>query len=313
MNAPPTSKLVDWVVSAVGAPTKFAPCGWPQGPSRVWRLDFSDAPSLYLKQFGEERKREQEIAAFEWVDALRDRGAALPTLRAMSDPDQKAIILTGVAGEVGTSFPLDEHDGVEVHRRAGAFLAAFHCLPFEDLDPMPLSHAIPLRLAFWIERGGERLSCEEGALARDLVGDGSLFAGDRRVPCHRDYQLRNWLLEREAETAEGSGLALGVIDFEHARPDHPLVDFVRVEERAAPHYPHWFEAFILGYEQATFEQRTHERSPCTEVTLESIEEKLRAFSAIHAVGSVVWGHCHGDQKFERAGHELLSRLRVEYC
>ncbi len=297
MESAPPRDLSEWTTSVLGANPRFSPCGWPQGPSRVWRLEREGAPCLYLKQFGEERKRAQEVAALEgWVEALRGGETALPQLYAKSDPALSSILLTAVPGEIAANLPLDEHAGVAIHRRAGEFLARLHALPFRDEDPMPLATALPLRLAFWLERQDGLLSSVEHELALRSVGDGAMFEGDTRVPCHRDYSLRNWLVEGEGRNG---ARRFGVIDFEHARPDHPWVDFVRVEERARPHYPAWFESFCEGYSHAS-------ESPIT-----ACDAKLRAVSAIHAVGSIVWGHTHGDAAFERSGHALLQRLRLE--
>jgi len=282
--------LIDWVAAAIGSPRGISPCGWPQSPSRVWRVRGGDGALFYLKEFDEERKREQELAAYDrWLPALRDGEVRLPEVVARSDPSLRAIILSEVPGEIAGGLPLDEEQGIALHRAAGAFLRRLHSLPFDDDDPMPLAEAMPLRLAVWLERGGDRLSFEEGRLARALVGDGAVFEGDRRVPCHRDYHLRNWLLDRRTLPPR-----LGVIDFEHARADHPLIDWTRVRERALPRYPRWIEAYAEGYGIADDEE---------------LEPRFHALEAIHAVGSVVWGSEHHDAEFERAGHALLERLR----
>ena len=81
--------------------------------------------------------------------------------------------------------------------------------------------AIPLRLALWLERGGDRLSFAEGKLARALVGDGAMFEGDRRVPCHRDYQLRNWILDRRDRPATLGVIAAGGILLARRRRTEP--------------------------------------------------------------------------------------------
>ena len=292
MRSPPSPELVLWITAEAGPPRGLAPCGWPQGRSRVWRVHRPDGPPLFLKQYSDETTRQQELRTYrEWLPAVRDDVTRTPRVVAESPPVLCSLLLDGLDGELVSRIPLEEAEGAWAHRRAGEWIARLHAIPFTDDDPMPLSEAIPLRLAFWLDRGGEELSREEGDLARRLVGDGSIFVGDRRVPCHRDFQMRNWILDRTSDPHR-----LGVIDFEHARPDHPLVDSVRVRERALPRYPSWFDAFVDGM-GIPVDPR--------------IEAKLIALSAVHAVGSVVWGAQQGDRSLRQEGHSLLDRLRAE--
>ena len=270
VRSPLSPELSRWLAESVGPIESANPCGWAQSPSSVWRVTLSDCSTLYLKQFKEESKRNQEIEAYErWVPLLRDQPFSLPNLIAKSHPDLCAIALSALDGQVAADEPLTSQEVEELHSQAGVFIRKLHSLPFDDPDPVPLSEALPLRLQFWCSRDRQWLSREEIDLACLLVGNGRQFSGDRRVPCHRDYQMRNWIFNQSP-----CAPTLGIIDFEHSRADHPLTDFVRVYEDAARDHATWWRAFSQGYGYAMNRPEF---------------VRLRAIAAIHAVGSVVWG------------------------
>jgi Ser/Thr protein kinase RdoA (MazF antagonist) len=73
------------------------------------------------------------------------------------------------------------------------------------------------------------------------------------VPCHLDYTPRNLLcwtnqLTPTSEVHENSSAPnIGVIDFEHARPDLAARDLVRMATRIWPGRADLEEAFLCGY------------------------------------------------------------------
>src|SRR5690606_14148538 len=110
-----------------------------------------------------------------------------------------------------------EEPSPAVHHAAGRFLAALHQLEISDDDPLLLAEALIRRTESW-----RRRAALEPAQARVVDEHGprrELFAGVRRVPCHRDFTPGNWLWDGET---------LAVIDFEHARPDLALVDLAKL-------------------------------------------------------------------------------------
>jgi len=255
-------------------------------------VTLSDGTTLYLKQFKEESKRQQEIEAYErWVPLLRNQPFSLPNLLAKSAPELCAIALSTLEGQLAADEALTPQENEELHFQAGVFLRKLHSLPFDDPDPVPLSEALPLRLQFWCSRGQQWLSHKEIDFACSLVRDGRPFRRDRRVPCHRDYQMRNWIFNKNRCSP-----TLGIIDFEHSRADHPLIDFVRVYENAARDDSISWRAFTRGYDHKM------DRSEL---------DRLLAIAVIHAIGSVVWGSTHGDNGLVNSGHELLKFLRVQ--
>jgi hypothetical protein len=67
----------------------------------------------------------------------------------------------------------------------------------------------------------------------------SLMGVPRGVPCHLDFQPRNWLVNTCGD--------LSLVDFEHARVDLPVRDLVRLRFRIWPDRPALREAFLTGY------------------------------------------------------------------
>ena len=187
------------------------------GPCRVWRLG-GESP-LWLKRFASTRSFAQERGA------LRDWG--LERVPRVLGEGPSALLLSHVDGEA----PLT----LEAWRAAGRFLAAMQAGSGPDEDPLPLDEALARRFQAWRALAEGRLEAEVLRSAEEVF-DPSLFAGERRVRCHRDFQPRNWRW--------GPG-GFGLIDFEHARYDHPLQDLVRVLDHVDVADPRW-EALLEG-------------------------------------------------------------------
>ena len=90
----------------------------------------------------------------------------------------------------------------------------------------------------WITRGSPFLSKSEGDLARWCVRALADLPPPERVPCHRDFTPRNWLV---------AGGRVHVIDFEETRPEPWVVDFGRMAIGWWGHAPHLMDAVEEGY------------------------------------------------------------------
>jgi len=249
------------------------------GVNRVFELEL-EHDRAWLKLHGQRRKYDQELAAYrDWLAPL---AARTPRLVARHD-GERALLLTDLGGT-----PLhdvtDPRADLELHRQAGAFLAALHARAFTDPDPLPLARALPRRLEAWLAR--VELPGELVTTARRLVGDGEVLAGAPRVPCHRDYQPRNWRAR--------PGPDLGVLDFEHARGDHPWADLVKLWDGPWVERPARRTAFLEGYGR--------ELGP-------EDERALLALAAVHGVATVAWGREHDDPAYATHGRAVLERLR----
>lgn len=180
----------------------------------------------------------QEVNAYlNWTSAVPD---VTPRLLAVSD-DPLAIVLTVLPGQLLADTVLSPSAEAEAHRQAGAILRAIHqAAPATDEPNM--TEWLPERAEFWLSRARDLLpagqQAEIRAHMRALKALGPLPA----QPCHLDYTPRNLLCWTSQDKPH-----VGVIDFEHARPDLAARDLVRMATRVWPHREDLQEAFLRGY------------------------------------------------------------------
>ena len=279
MSAPlPAGELLARLEEARGPVAGLRAVG-STGPGRVFALELGGEPA-FLKEHGQERKFHQERRAY--LETLPGLGLRTPELL-WSDAAGRALLLSVLEGDgvEGVARPLAEE--LDLHRQAGAFLRVLHAAEVRDEDPLPLAEAAARRLEAWLPRAG--LTGDEVRLARAAVGEGEPLRGARRVPCHRDFQPRNWLAAGGPE-----GPRLGVLDFEHARPDHPLFDLVKLVHGAWRGRHDRRAAFLEGYGSTPDER------------------ELRVVSALHGVATAAWGREHGDPAYRAEGRRVLAEL-----
>lgn len=266
--------------------TRF--CGWPHAESAVWAVQ--GERRAFLKVFRQPRKFVQEQHAYRvWLPQLASAEVRTPLFLGESET-LRALLVSALPGTLLERAPLTPSQSLEAYRQAGAFLRALHALPFRDDDPFSLAEATRHRAWAWLRRA-------EGAVKQDLiawvgkqaaeVAETLTKHGTVRVPCHRDYTPRNWLVE-----ISGKRIRLSVIDFEHSRPDFWLFDTERLAASG------WSEAseraFWAGYGR----------------TLTPDEQSLlEKHSALTALSTVVWAREHHDTNFEAQGWAQLTRLR----
>lgn len=269
--------------------------GSPRGPCRVWQVRGPRyAAGVIVKQFRNERAFQQERHAYQrWLPQLPEETA---TLLAVCDAPVRALVLAQVPGEPLAQAPVTAELERAAHRRAGYFLRALHAVPEPDHDPVSLGQAVQLRHAAWLARVRPAVGDEEHALLREqaALADPALFAGVRRVPCHRDFTPGNWLVSGpviEGQIARLDGFF--VVDFEHAHLDCPLFDIVKLWTDLWGERPDLEAAFFAGYGRA----------------LGALELKqLRVLAAMHAMATVAWAHEHADLHFQALGQRALRRV-----
>lgn len=276
------SPLLPWATAHLGAPLlAVEDVSWDHAASSVARLRAADGRTAYLKRHAQARKHRQERSALErWAVAL----PGTPRLLATTDEPAPALLLAAVPGALVEDLTLDRGDEVTVQHAAGVWLARLHALPLEDDDPMPMGAALEARLTSWTNRAAGAVAPETASWVADRLAATEGLAG-ARVPCHRDFGPRNWLWDATA--------GLGVIDFEHARPDARWVDVLRLIDG-----PWLGRADLEGAFWAGYGRRPGPRD----------REAVDALRALHAIGAVAWGTRHGDPAFAEGGRAVLRRL-----
>lgn len=283
----------------LGAPVRARFCGWPHAESAVWRVEGQvtgqahGRTAAFIKVLRQPQKFAQERRAYrDWAPQLTSApGPALvPTLLAESGA-LRALLLSALPGVLLERASLKAAQSLEAYRQAGAFLGALHRLPFRDDDPLPLGEATRRRARAWLARAEGLVQPELRAWVEGravAVAETLEQLGAARVPCHRDFAPRNWLVT--TEKGEGA-VRLAVIDFEHSRPDFWLAD---LEKLCASGWDADSEAaFWTGYGRTL---------TAAEWTL------LEQRSALAALATVVWACEHGDAAFEAQGRAQLSGL-----
>ncbi len=269
--------------------------GSPRGPCRVWQVSgTSDAGGVIVKQFGSDRAFQQERHAYQrWLPQLPEETASL---LAVCDAPVRALVLAQVPGEPLAQAPVTAGLERAAHKRAGYFLRALHAVLEPDHDPVPLGQAVQLRHAAWLARVRPAVSADEYAqlCERAAPVDPELFAGVRRVPCHRDFTPGNWLVSGPVIDGHIAGQGgFFVVDFEHAHLDCPLFDIVKLWTDVWGERPDLEAAFFAGYGRA----------------LGAVEQQqLRVLAAMHAMATVAWAHEHADLHFQALGQRALRRV-----
>jgi len=278
-------QLQKFVTKHLGAVTGFRDISWDHGESAVFRV-VSRERSAIVKGHRQRRKFRQELHAYSsWLPRLElPTGIKVPSLLAWQDAPFPALLLSDQPGDLLESVSLDRAAELSAHALAGRFLAALHALELPQADPLPLSEAYLQRLAAWCERATGKVPPGIISSVQTAVHEVvPLLQQRNRAACHRDFTPRNWLV-----TTTGR---LTVIDFEHSRPDLPLIDFERMYCGLWRKRPDLQEAFLSGYGRP--------------LTAED-ETLLRGTAALGGLSTIVWARQHGDPEFEAHGWDVLD-------
>lgn len=269
-----TPEIVAVVERIVGPVARWTEHTQGHGVTRVYRADH-----IWVKVHGGSRKYAQELAAYrEVVPGLAAAGFAVPTLLAC-DASHHVLVLSHVPGVPGEAID----DRRDLHRQAGELLAVLHALPCMEGDPVSVPEAIVARTQQWCARARPHLPHDVLRRVEDRIGTGDAFAGMQRCWCHRDFSARNWLVD------DGR---LGLIDFEHTRPDLWPTDLVKLADDDWLRQPGTREAFFSGH------------PPLSPDDVERLDQLLW----LHAVSTVAWAEAHGDAPYAAHARRLLDYL-----
>jgi len=248
---------------------------WNHGEACVLELRTADGVSWYAKRSrGERNYRRERTAYLSWVPALADRA---PRLRAYDDT-LRALVVSAVDGRPTAGSEPD------LQHQAGVLLRRYHEAAPPESGPEFADQAA-VQLEHWIARGGCLVDRSQAAFARSEIRLLADVPAPARVPCHRDYTPRNWLVD-----AAGT---LRVIDFGHAKRDVWVIDLARMWTDTWVGRPDLREAFLDGY------GRHPDRDDLA---------VLRGCCVLGAVSSIVWAREHRDASFEAHHRRLLDSL-----
>ncbi len=280
----PAPELVAFAEHECGPVAAWRDASWEHAESEVWEAQTGEGRRIFLKHHRRAGKFRQELHAYrEWTPGVGE----CPELLAAHREEPRALLLSAIEGGPLLQQSPDGADEQGLYRRAGDWLRRFHGLGWSDDDALQIPAALTKRSSAWSERS-------RGVLADALIDEvhaqvsapwPSHVAVPRRVPCHRDYTARNWLVNGAESFA--------VIDFEHARPDWSMVDLERVRSSIPSERDELWSAFLVGYG----------------LSLDLDHQRLLRRLQLHAALSrVVWAVEHADVEFERLGREQLSSL-----
>ena len=244
------------------------------GRQNVWRLR-SGEDVMILKRFENTRGFRQAIVALEQWGV-----ADAPKLLSVYD-GHLAILLSALKGVSGLSWL--PHDDGPLFERAGRWLRALHRLEVNTADPMNLRDALKRRCQVRLSQLKSITSESEFRELKSVLDCPESSPG-RRVPCHRDFMPRNWLVD---------GGNFSVVDFEHARMDAWFVDFGLLEESLWT--SNQSSAFWRGYGL---------------VPDDAAKSWLRWAVAMQAAGSLLWGVRQGDVIYQERGLCWLRRAKM---
>ncbi len=241
--------------SLAGPLTLVADRSWPHGVSTVIEVITADDRPMIVKQPRAVEKFDAELHAYRhWAPALMPH---VPELLA-ENRDARVLVFSKLPGEIGDQ-------STSTFRQAGRLSRLLH----DAETPTPLggfSVASRVRFDAWVQRARPGLlDTAEVEFVAGQLRRLAEFPDPAGVPCHRDWQPRNWL------TAEDGSVS--VIDFGNARVGHWFEDFERMwwtEWRTAPELGH---AFFEGYGRTLSDDD---------------RDQLRATSILWLLTTIVW-------------------------
>jgi Ser/Thr protein kinase RdoA (MazF antagonist) len=243
---------------------------------------------------------EREVHGYEqWAPVF---GPHAPPLLAVRDEPPLALLIGELEGEVleNVQLPVDQERAA--WRTAGQMLTRLHALPSGtlfgpcDRDGAPLGKATSDAVAYvagdlareieLATRDG-LIDAVERATLEAALDQVDVFAGERPVACHRDYNPYNWLVTPDGAWA-------GVIDFEFAHWDVRVAEFSRYPDWERIERPDLVEALLEGYGRPLTPRE---------------EQQCLVSRAQYALSAITWGTGASYHGFVAEGRRALVHLR----
>jgi Ser/Thr protein kinase RdoA (MazF antagonist) len=234
--------LLAFATQVLGQCEPVADCSWGHRMSLVMSLRDGSGVTWFVKQHHDRERYVAEVFAYRrWVPALAGRA---PQLRA-SDDSLQAVILSAVPGD-SPPWPAavmngDDNEGhsaeLAIHHGAGVVLRQLH----DSQPPRPWDDFASAKAEEFDQLAplaAELLTPRELAAARSQVDELAGQPWPVKVPCHRDYTPRNWLVDAGT---------VYIVDFEWSRLDVWASDMARLHLGIWTTRPDLRDAFLSGY------------------------------------------------------------------
>ena len=225
----------------------------------------------------------RELAAHRgWTTALVSSGDAGGLVSV--DEDSRVLVIARVPGRLALGTP-DESDP-DVHRQAGALLRRLHD---QGSRRDPEYHRRERAKTLANLAAPHRIAPQVVNRVRTLLtrtSPASEHGDEPLVPTHGDWHPRNWIVDDGRVRA---------IDFGRFAWRPPASDFTRLAVLHWQHEPVLEAAFFDGYGEDP-------REP----------DAWRLLQLREAVGTAVWGHAVGDERFEAQGHDMIREALAAF-
>lgn len=292
--------VLDWCAAVLG-PVELAADDLREHPglrASALRLR-SRHGDCFVKLHRDPAHWHSEAHAYEhWAPAF---GPHAPRLLGVREEEPLAILVSALPGIPMEQVRLSAAQEQVAWRAAGQALAGLHACaegawfglcrrdgsPAEEAISDPPAH-VAADFDHWLEPGLRAgwLSAGEQAVVRAALALLPVFAGERPLPCHRDYGPANWLVSQSGEWA-------GVIDFEFSGWDVRAAEFTRYPDWDWIEHPQRVAALYEGYGRSF--------SPAE-------EQQLLVGHALYALAAVVWGMQNDYFGFAAEGRRALAYL-----
>jgi Ser/Thr protein kinase RdoA (MazF antagonist) len=290
--------ILEWCSSLVGPCQIVSGDQRPDARSSTTRLR-TRSGDCYLKLHQDRACWEREVHGYErWAPAF---GAYAPPLLGVHEEEPLALLLGELPGTILETVQLPADRERAAWRTAGRMLTGLHGYTegafFGPCRRDGLPTGVPVRHAVeYVESELEReigvalcagyLDDEELAVLRAAQRLAPAFAGERPVPCHRDYCPYNWLVNEEGDWA-------GIIDFEFAHWDVRVAEFSRYPDWEWIHKPDLVEALLEGYGRSLTPRE---------------EEQCLVARVQYALSAITWGMEASYLGFVAEGRQALRHL-----
>lgn len=237
---------------------------WPHGVSTVVEVRSADGRELIVKSPADVAKFDAERYAYRhWAPALEGHVPELVS----ADRALRLLVLTKVPGDVGDT-------SAATFREAGRLLRRL-----QDAEPastvVDFADSCRVRFDTWVRRARPRLlDADEIEFVAEQLDEVADLPDPVGVPCHRDWQPRNWLTDSDG--------VVSVIDFGNSRVGYWFQDFERMWWSEWRDLPDRGVAFFDGF-GSTIDADTR--------------AQLRATSALWLLTTIVWSDEVGDDAF----------------